>query len=176
MAKATLNSHIADAIRLQSQYDTAYLVIGKSSPWTDDNNPPEEDENVTAISEIIGYKKVKNFSLARPLASGESADTVGFPVVTYSGQQWVLVPVDQAYEQKARWVYIESEIHPEDFPLGSYRQVGVHVGLSPNAGVTKSNLHPTEVADTGVLRFYENREPQNRTSSVYSLEQFIIKV
>jgi hypothetical protein len=176
MAKATLNSHIADAIRLQSQYDTAYLVIGKGSPWTDDNNPPEEDENVTAISEIIGYKKVKNFSLARPLASGEDAATIGYPVVTYASQEWVLIPVDKAYEEKARWVYIEADIQPDDFPLGEYRQVGVHVGLTPNSGITKQNLHPTEVSDTGILRFYENREPQNRTSSVYSLEQFIIKV
>ena len=176
MAISTVNSHIADAIHLQSQYDSAYLVIGKTSPWTDDNNPPEEDETVTVISEIIGYKKVKKFSLARPLTAGETAESIGYPVVTYAGQAWALIPVDKAYAEKARWVYVEAEIKPEDFPLGEYRQVGVHVGLIPNAGINKQNLDPTEVASAGLLRFYENKQPQNRTSSVYALEQFMILV
>ncbi|AUO79638.1 hypothetical protein BSP10_235 [Bacillus phage BSP10] len=176
MATSTLYSHIYDAIQLQSKWDNAYLVFGKTSPWTDEDNPPQEDPNAAAIQEIVGYKKVRQFSLARPLEQGEQPTDTPYPVVTYNQQQWVLIPVDKAYTEKARWVYIEAEIQPDDFALGEYRQVGIHVDLKPANGVTKQNLLPSEVADPGILRFYENRKRQTRTSSVYALEQFLVKL
>ncbi|AIW03305.1 structural protein [Bacillus phage Mater] len=173
MAKSTLNAHISAAIELQKRQGSAYLVFGKTSPWDNELNPPEEVEDTTAISEIVGYKKTKQFSLARPVRTGE---TPAYPVVTYGGLQWVLIPADKAYTEKARWLYIEAEILPDEFPLGEFRQVGVHLGLVPKSGVTKQNLLPSEVGTLGELQFYENREPQNRTSSVFVTEQFIIKV
>ncbi|QQO40589.1 baseplate protein [Bacillus phage 015DV002] len=176
MAIATLYSNIYDAIQLQSQWSSAYLVIGKTTPWTDDNNPPDEDPNVTEISEVIGYRKVKQFSLARPLSPTETADNAPYPVVSYGDKEWVLIPVDKAYEEKAHYVYIEAEVKPDELPLGPYRQVGIHVNLVPKDGVTKQNLLPSEVKDPGILRFYENREPQNRTSSVTVQEQFMVEV
>lgn len=176
MAIATLDSHVRAAIKLQEQVDSAYLVFGKTSPWTDDSNPPDEDENTKKISEIVGYKKLSKFSLARKLGENEDEATVGYPVVTYQQEKWVLIPKNEAYVEDARWLYAEAELHPDEFPLGEYRQVGIQLGLVPNDGVTKQNLLPSEVKDTGILEFYENREPQNRTSSVYALEQFMVKV
>lgn len=173
MAKSTLYSHIDEAIQMQKRLDSTYYVIGKTSAWSDDNNPPEEDSATTTLTEVIGYKKVKRLSLVRPLAEGEETT---YPVVAYGGQQWALIPVDKAYEEGARWLYVEAEIFPNDLPLGWYRQVGVHMGLKPVTGIFKQNLLPTEVGDPGVLKFYENREPQNRTANVYVLEQFIVKV
>lgn len=174
MAMSTTNSHIADAIELQAKYNSAYMVIGKKSAWTDDTNPPDENPDSSAISEIIGYKKLSKFSLARPLAVGETPESVGYPTVTYQGRSWALIPVDKAYQEKAMYIYGEAEITPDDFPSGMFRQIGVHVNLVPKSGVSKQNLLPSEVQDPGLLRFFENRQPQNRTSSVYVQEQFII--
>lgn len=171
-----MNSHIDAAIRLQEKQNTAYIAIGKTSAWADDNNPPNEDMYADSLTEVVGYKKVKQFSLARPLGEGEDPDNLQYPVITYAQQQWVLIPKTKAYEEEARWLYIEAEITPDDLPLGNYRQVGLHTGLTPKAGVTKQNLLPSEVADVGVLKFIENKEPQNRTSSIYVTEQFIVKV
>ncbi len=176
LAIATLNSHIDTAIQLQERINSAYIVFGKTSAWADEENPPEENDKITEISEIVGYKKLKQFSLARPLKAGEDENNVGYPVVTYNSQKWVLVPKNKAYEEEARWLYAEAEIQPNEFPLGRYRQVGLHLGLTPRTGVSKHNLLPADVQDKGILHFYENREPQNRTSSVYVLEQFMIKV
>lgn len=161
---------------MQSRLSSAYIVIGKSSAWSDDDNPPNEDMATTALTEVIGYKKVKQFSLARPLKAGETAANVGFPVVTYAQQSWVLIPKAQAYTQGARWLYVEADILPGDFPLGEYRQVGVHLGVVPKTGVTKQNLLPADVSNPGILKFYENRQPQNRTSSLYVVEQFLMIV
>jgi hypothetical protein len=176
LAIATLNSHIADALELQSKYNSAYLVFGKTSPWVDEENPPEESADVSAISEVIGYKKAKRFSLARPLRTGETAESVSYPVITYRSQVWVLVPTDKAYEEKARWVYFEAEILETDFPANQFRQVGVQIGLKPRSNVTKDNLLPSEVADTGVLKLYENKLSQRNGTDVYVREQFMIKI
>jgi len=173
MYQSTLVSHIAAAIELQKRSSGAYMVFGKSTPWDNDNNPPTEVEDTEAISEIIGYKKVKQFSLARPLNPGE---TPIYPTVIYGNQTWVLIPMAQAYAEKARWVYIEAELVPEDFPYGSFRQVGIHLDLVPQSGVNKDNLLPSEVLSTGQLQFYENRKPQNRVANIYVQEQFVIKV
>lgn len=176
MAISTTRSHIESAIDIQKRYNSAYLVLAKTTAWADESNPPNESEDLTDLTEVIGYKKVKRFNLARPLRAGETAETVGFPVVNYASQSWALIPVDQAYAQGARWLYIEADIQPTDFPLGSYRQVGVHLNLVPKTGVTKQNLLPSEVQDKGILKFYENRELTTRTASVYALEQFMVKV
>lgn len=176
MAVTTLNAHIGMALQLQKRADTAYLVLGKTSEWDNEENPPNEDEDVDSIDEVIGYRKLSQFSLARPLESDEDEDDLDYPVIAYKDNKWVMIPRDKAYEEKARWVYIEAEIDPDDFELGKYRQVGVHIDLEPKSGITKLNLEPDDVKDTGVLQFYENREPQNRTESVYVLEQFMIEV
>jgi len=174
MAISTLNSHITAAIELQQKQTTAYFVIGKTSAWTNDSNPPEEVEDVSAISEVIGYKKTSKFSLTRPLKPGE---TPIYPTVTYAGQQWVLIPADKAYQEKARWIYAEAEITPEDFPTGNaYRQVGLHIGVVPKAGVTKQNLLPTDITSAGELRLYANQEPQTREATTYVTEQFVLVV
>lgn len=173
MAISTLNSHVYSALYLQNKMNKAYLVIGGTVPWDNDENPPMEDENTTKLTNILGYKKLNQYSLARPLNPGENSE---YPKVIYNGLEWALVPTDKAYEEGARWLYVDAEIRPEDFPLGEYRQVGIQVDVTPLAGISKPNLTPEELSSEGVLLLYENREPQNRTSSVYVLEKFMIKV
>lgn len=173
MPTSTLISHIEAAVALQQRSAGAYMAIGKTSAWDNEANPPEEDSNTEALTEVIGYKKVSQFSLARPLKTDE---TTSYPVVTYGGQQWVLIPVDKAFEEKARWVYVAAEISPDDLPFGTFRQIGVYLDLVPKSGVTKQNLLPDEVQSAGRLQFFENRELQNRTASVFVEEQFIITV
>lgn len=174
-ATATLNSHVYAALMLHEQRDSTYLAIGRTSAWTDEGNPPIATPEVNKLDEVIGYKKIRQFSLARPLREGESPETAPYPVITYRSTSWMLVPREVAYEEGARYLYLEAELLSDEFPLGMYRQVGVHFGLEPNKGITKQNLLPEEVADTGTLHFYENRKPQNRTSNAHILEQFIVR-
>lgn len=170
---STLKSQIDFAIYLQNKVNSAYVAIGRSTPWVDENNPPEEDENTVLLDEVIGYKKVSKFSLARPLADGESTD---YPVVDYRGENWVLVPAAAAYDEGAKWLYAEARLMPEDFPLGKYRQVGLHLELQPNTGVTKPNLTPLEVRDPGTLYFYTNNPPIDRTAGISATEQFLMEI
>lgn len=176
LAIETLNSHIDSAIQLQKRINSAYMAIGRKEPWNEENNPTDEDRNVNALDSVIGYKRLDKFSLARPLKEGESKKGLKYPTVTYGQLDWVLIPIAEAYKEGARWIYAEVNIVPDDFPLGMYRQVGLHLDLVPNKGVTKPNLEPKDVKDSGILYFYANRPPQNRVDNTYVTEQFMIKV
>ncbi|AGI11439.1 hypothetical protein QLX41_gp082 [Listeria phage LMTA-94] len=173
MAIATYNAHVYAALNLKSKIDTTFMAIGKTTAWTDETNPPEPDPNATGLTEVIGYKKLKTMSLCRPQRTGE---TPTLPTVSYGNKTWVLVPDAQAYTEGAKWLYCEAEFVGDELPVGTYRQVGVFTDLAPKSGVTKPNLLPSEVANVGVLQFFENKQFQNRTPQVTARERFVAEL
>lgn len=173
MAIATYNSHVELAKYLVTKSDSTYLVIGKTSPWANEYNPPQPDENATSIQEVVGYKKATRVSLVRPAQSPED-DTKD--KISYGNKSWVVVSFDDAQKEGAKWVYLESEIVGSEIPLGTYRQVGFVVDLQPNSGVTKFNLLPSEVKNPGTLMFFDNKQFQNRTEQTTARERFVIEV
>lgn len=171
MAVATYNSHVESAKYFLDKNATTYLAIGKTSAWSDEENPPQDDPNATKLDEVIGYKKADKVSLCRPLVSGEETT---FTKIVYGNKTWVLVPKEKATEEGAKWLYAHATIEADDLPLGMYRQVGVHVDLTPSGGIAKLNLLPSEVGSTGTLMAIDNREPQNRIASSSVEEAFIL--
>lgn len=162
MAVTTVHAHVNRALEFFNKNDI-YFAIGKSTPWSDpgnpkisDSNPPNPDTNATDLQEIIGFKKVETMYLVVP------DDKNG--TIAYRDTKWRIVPVDQALQKGARWVYLDTTIKYDELPLGYYRQVGVYVGLKVAQGVSTSkyNLLPSEVRDRGVLEVIDNRQPSNR--------------
>ena len=172
MAIATLNSHIEIAKNIASKASTTYMVIGKTTPWTNEQTPPTPTENVTSLQEIIGYKKATKVTLVRPAVS-PADDTK--TKITYGSKSWVEVTEANAVAEGAKWIYMEAEIVGDELPLGSYRQVGFVNGLQPNSGVMKTNLLPSEVSNSGTLMYYDNKQFQNRTAQTTVKERFIIE-
>ena len=155
MAISTEYSHVQRALEFFNK-NSIYFAIGKSSPWADDNSPPAPDPNDTTLQELIGYKKVETIHMVVP---DEQNGTI-----LYRDVKWRIVSPDQAFQEKAKWVYIETYIRYDELPLGYYRQVGVFTGLQPASGVPagKFNLLPEEVENPGVLEIIDNRGPSNR--------------
>ena len=149
-----------------------YVVIGKTSPWTNETMPPAEDPTTNALQEIVGYKKVSKVSLCRPFIEGE---TTSLTTVTYGTNKFVLVPNDKAYTEKAMMVYIEAEITGAELPVGTYRQMGIVTDLVPKDN-TKTALLPSEVSNSGTLQFFENRQQQNRTADITVREKVIVSL
>lgn len=172
MAIATTNSRVYASLQLKSKEPSMYLVIGKTSPWTNESMPPQEDPDTVTLQEIIGYKKVNKVSLCRPYVTGESTT---LPTVTYGSQKFVLVPDDKAYEEKAMMVYIEAEVVGDELPVGTYRQMGICTDVVPKDS-SKTAFLPSELTSTGTLQFFENRQQQNRTVDVTIREKVIISL
>lgn len=156
MAVTLLKGHVSRALDFYNK-SSIYFGIGKTSPWTDDYHPPTPT-NTDELVEPAGYKKVDSKFLVIP-------DNDGSGELTYRNSKWKIVPYNQALEKGARWVYISSFISYTEFPTDiSYRQVGVFTGLTTNGSVPagKSNLLPSEVADTGIPEVLDNRTPVYR--------------
>lgn len=171
MSVVTTNSNVESAIALAKKATTTYLALGKKTAWANDEVPPTPSADATKLEEVIGYKKVSKVSLCRPKKQNE---TPTYPTVEYNNMTWVLIPENKAYEEKATFVYYEAEVLGTELPLGAYRQVGIHTGVTPNSEVSKTALLPTEISNTGILQFLDNRKPYTRTSEVTIRERFIV--
>lgn len=168
MAIATLNSHVEIAKYFASK--DFYLVIGKTSAWSDEQSPPQPKENTTTLEEVVGYKKCKKVALVRPATPSDSSK----PKISYGNKEWVEVSSENAIKEGAKYVYLLAEVVGEELPLGTYRQVGFTTDLQSSSG--KQNLRPEEVQDAGTLIFYDNKQFQNRTAQTTITEEFIIEV
>jgi len=170
MAITTTNAHVNVALYLKNKVESTYIGIGRTSEWENDSTPPQPTRDETSLDETIGYKKVDTASLCRKLSRGEETN---YSTVTYQGEEWALVPDEQAYEEQATHVYFEGTIEGNELPLGLYRQVGIFTGLEPNEGETNEALTPDKVMNQGLLEAIENRPPYNRVEQTRIVERFI---
>lgn len=173
MAIATFNSHIEQAKYVVSKANSIYLTIGKTTPWSNETNPPQPDEKTTTLQEVIGYKKASKVTLVRPAVSPQDDNK---SLITYGNKSWVEVSTKDAVTEGAKWVYMECSIVGDELPLGTYRQSGFVVDLVPNSGISKFNLVPSEVQSPGTLMFFENKQFQNRTAQTTAKERFVVEV
>lgn len=171
MPTATITAYVDSALALLEKASSTYLAIGKTSEWENENIPPMPEADLTNIQELIGFKKMDNISLCRPLGDTE---TTNYPTVDYRGSTWVLIPKEEAHAEKAYWLYFATTITGTELPTGEYRQVGVYTGLKTTTD--KEALLPTEVTDNGNLQFYDNRQQFNRTDKITVTERFIISM
>ena len=155
--------------------DEIFFCIGKTSPWPDEENPPEPDADST-IEGAIGYKRHEFKYLVVPYDGGDTPD--GTVIIDYGpDSKWKAVPAGSAVDEKAMWVYVETTINAEDFPLGDYRQVGLYTNLVRASGVdsNKTTLLPSEVEDPGLLEIIDNRVKVTRLEDTRENLSFIIK-
>jgi hypothetical protein len=168
MATTTVGGHVSRALEFFERPDT-YVGIGKSTPWEDENVPPNPIQTKTTLDEVIGYKKVEyKYLVVEDIVDG---------TISYRDSKWRIVPPDQAVAQGARWVYVEAHLRYDELPLVSYRQVGIFnrlVKLS-NIDAGKVALLPSEVEDVGVLEVYDNRKVVNRQSDQKEQLSFVIE-
>lgn len=173
MAIGTYNSHVEVAKYIVSKAESIYLTIGKSTPWSNETNPPQPDEKATVLQEVIGYKKTDKVTLVRPAVSPADDNK---NLISYGNKSWVEVTPENAKSEGAKWVYLESSIVGDELPLGTYRQVGFVMDLVPNSGISKFNLVPSEVQSIGTLMFFDNKQFQNRSEQTTAKERIIVEV
>lgn len=172
MATVTKNAHVENALRFYGERQNMYLGIARSTtPWSNENVPPEEDPSVNDLIELVGMRKC-NVSLARELGEGE---TTTKQTVEFKGKTWVLVNEGDAYTEGATYVYVSGAISGAELPLGTYRQAGIFTKVTVEDGVTASAVLPSQITSRGTLCFYVNRSPQVRTADVKTVESFMVK-
>lgn len=166
----TNTSHCARAMALVEQ-GNIYYGIGRTTPWEDEESPdflpPIPDMDATNLDELVGMKKADRVVMVMPDESGE---------IQYGGQRFKPLTLEEAFQNKARWVYVEVNIRYDELPPVSYRQIGIFSRVRPtNENEGKMILLPDEIEDVGILEVLNNRKVVTRQSDTKDTYEMIIE-
>lgn len=171
MAITTYNARVELAKYIVSKINTTYLVIGRPTPWSNEQAPPEPTESTTKLDDIIGYKKVTKAVLVRPTKDSDS----NREIISYGNKSWTVIGEGEAIAEGAKWVYFESKVVGDELPTGTHRQAGIAIDVEPKTGIGKQALLPDELNSQGTLMFYDNKQFQNRTEQVTTTERMVVE-
>ena len=157
MSVVTYKGHTKRAISWYNQ-DNIYMVIGRSSEWDDELNPPypKPDDD---IEEVICYKKVEQKYYVIQDDNG---------TIFYRGKMYRVLSEEEAWEKNCRWVFCSSWLNYDEAPVGvGYRQIGLCTDLEKNEGVPEGQyvLLPNEVKNGGDLEVLANDTVTLRSAS-----------
>lgn len=145
-----------------------WIAVGRTSAWTDENNPPDEDRNDSDITEIVGFKKADVVSLAKQDGGG---------AIEFNGQNYTLVSDGNAYTETARFVYIKASLEYDTFPVVTFRQTAIYADLTPASGHESDDpILPADVSDNGILRYYRNHVPRFRDNEIVDIIELVIDI
>ena len=132
-----------------------YIALGKTSSWSDEENPPEPTGMETDMVEVLGFKRVdQKFFVVEDLVEG---------TLSFRDKKWRIVEPGDIFSEGSRWVYVSASIVGSELPLTDYRQVGLFSGLIPNVGFEGMDvLTPGQVNSRGVLEILGNRKRTTR--------------
>lgn len=115
-----------------------WLAIGRTTPWVDETQPPNENDfqnhpeflSYVQPDELIGLKRIEVAQLCVPDTNGE---------VRYRNQRYKLIDDIEAMDRQARWVYIRASLdYVEKNTAGvgiigfvTYRQTAIMSDIKP---------------------------------------------
>ncbi len=167
MSATTIEGMIRIAIDFKNA-NVFWFAVGRTqTPWPDEKNPPPETTNAADFVEIGGYQKAQTVSLCYPDPAG---------AIEFKGARYSLVTDENAYSYESRFLYASTLLKFDEFPVLTFRQYRLLVGVIPTAGNEgKSILLPGEVADRGKVIGYVNHPPIIRTAGSKNLLEIIIE-
>ena len=148
------NALVFHAINYFNNLNNCYIVIGKTSTWPVDAQPPVpvDGDNVT---EVAGYFKPTCYLCYKTTKEKKDASTL-----SYGSDFYQPVSLNDAYIKKASYVYYTVTIKPDDIPnVNEFRQVGLNFGVTLKSGASGVILTPSNVDSSGYTHFILNSQP-----------------
>lgn len=168
----TTNGHVARALDFVNRNDLWFKLGRSITKWDDEMNPPiPAASDSIDKSEVLGLKRVETLVLVVP------DQTKG--TLVYRDKTYRIVPVDKAFEEGARWVYVTSNIAYDELPSDSiYRQIALssRVVLGDDVDKNKRAVLPSEVSDFGIDEVLNNRRPVYRDSDMREKTVIVIEL
>jgi len=145
-----------------------FVVARTQTPWDNETSPPQETVDTVSLAEIGGLQKAQTVSLCYPDPNG---------VIQFRGQSYSLVSDDHAYDYDSRYLYCSTLLKFDTFPIVTFRQFGILVGVVPKTGYENNTvLTPDQVQDYGKLIGYVNHPPIIRTAGSKNLLEIVIEL
>jgi len=142
-----------------------FLVIGRTSPWLDEENPPTPLVTDTEVTELIYIKKI---SVKHMIIDDDPYDAYG-PHVEVGGYGYMFVDDVDAFIQSAMGVYFSNTIYYSDIaPTNTtFRQVGILLNPKDSVGNLLTNVEylAASVDDQGEVLYLDSRIAVTRDES-----------
>lgn len=176
---STYKSHVSRAWSFYNDTPRIMFAIGKTTPWTNENQPPNPVIDKNTLDELIGFKKVDRmlFVIPDPVNGTIVIDNVRWTPI----EPDPAIPGDTLYNAirraNARWVYVETVLESTEFPNTTYREIGLYSRILLNDGVSTSQLtyNPSEILDSGILEAWKTRPPVYKTSGQREMLSFVLE-
>lgn len=165
MASSTYDGRARRA-RLHKANSVYWMAIGRTTPWPDENKPPEFQPGDHTLDEPIVYVRPTMVSLAKLVNSGEDC--------MIGKQKYSFVADADAQSQQARFIYVKGVFNPAlGMPVAGYRQRGIFTELITAAGHEDDQwLAPENVVSYGVMEYCENTDLRSLSTG----EQRVIEI
>ena len=145
-----------------------FAVARTQTPWGNENSPPAESVDTASLTEIAGLQKAQTVSLCYQ-------DTNG--AIEFRGKRYSLVSDNDAYNYDSRYLYCSTILRFDTFPVVTFRQFGILVGVAPKVGSEyKDVLLPSDIMSYGKLIGYVNHPPIIRTAGSKNLLEIVIEL
>lgn len=152
--------------------DLAYrfIAIGRTTPWSDENNPPHPDETMTEVEELIGLQRVDSYKFAKVIPNPTTLQKrtgIYYKGLYYSVTQDSNIALAEGYTSVMVQVTLDRDTIAA-IPVGvTFRQVGLYVDVNATPdeiqyGITRDQWLNKLAADRGMLEVVDNRPPLGR--------------
>lgn len=170
---STMAKQVSDALSFV-QKNTVWIGIGRTTAWTEENSPPAPSLTAMSVEEVVGLTLPEAKKLAVP-------DNVN-GTITILGQKWrILEPpyddLEELVDLGARYAYVAGWLMYDQFPVVTFRQEAVLVGVQLAEGVPPGSdvLLPAQVASYGYPVVITNRIPYQRKVEQKEFIEFMIE-
>ncbi len=155
---------ITNINRIQRTLDFAskilYFGIGKESEWTDETTPDIPDVSADEITELSFISKVSGIKYVKPDEAGE---------IVYMASKWTEVDIGNVWTEEIVNLYLECILDYNNYPVISYRQLGMLEEPKNIAGdvcsLDKYILSELHATDRGLLHYLDNRLVTHRQTN-----------
>ena len=152
--ESTLLTYQALAL-MESLGDDVFFVLGGTSPWADENLPPELDEIVGIPSPFL-WLRVQEVKLALNDTLGELSSAYRV-TQDLKGGQWTVFPpelyLSTPYINEASHLYLTADLDPEVTSESTFRTIGLvaHPELVEGTSPTLMQYEASIISEQGLI-------------------------
>lgn len=133
-----------------------WLLAGRTTPWSDEANPPAPEGDETTVEEPQFAKRVEVSYAVYP---GSDTDYD----IRIESTYWKIAADESAsYSNNARYLYLKFVVDKGDGPDVDVRQFGIMLGLTAPGAADPILPLNAEITDYGRLLYLDNRRKIDR--------------
>lgn len=165
MGAACYTGNTTTALKVKNG-STFRIAVGRTTAWAVENTPPAPVVTTVDIEQIQGFKLVDVLSMC-------VLDNV-LGTIEIKGNKYRLVTDNDSYTEGARYLYFKTTLLYAQYPLCTFRQIGVYVDTIAVTGhETDDILSIANTQSNGRLLEYENIQPVTRNSDSKNIIEMV---